>query len=206
MRIKICGITRPEDARAAAEAGADAIGLVFAPTSPRRITPERALEICRALPPFVSCVGLFMDATADFVRSVLSAVPLDRLQFHGEEDAEFCRGFQRPWIKAIAMADPRAGERMNEYADADAVLFDSHAPGQAGGTGQTFDWKSFDPPARAWILAGGLNPDNVAAACRALDPPAVDVSSGVESSRGIKDPEKMERFVRAVREFTPLRS
>lgn len=204
IRIKICGITRPEDARAAAELGADAVGLVFAPVSPRRVVPAQALEICRALPPFVTRVGLFMDATADFVRSVLSAVPLDCLQFHGGEDAEFCRGFQRPWIKAIAMADPGAEELMEDYADADALLLDSHAPGQAGGTGLAFDWQSFVSPARTWILAGGLNPDNVAEACRTLKPPAVDVSSGVESAPGIKDREKMERFIREARDTIGL--
>lgn len=198
-RIKICGVTRPEDARMAAALGADAIGLVFAPASPRRVDPRQALEICRVLPPFVTRVGLFMDAQADFVRATLAAVPLDCLQFHGSEEPEFCSGFQRPWIKAIAMSDSSAEERMNDYAEADALLLDSHAPGQSGGTGLAFDWQSLAPPARPWILAGGLNPENIVEACRLLNPPAVDVSSGVESAPGIKEREKMQRFVRAVR-------
>ncbi len=198
IRIKICGVTRVGDAVAAAALGVDAIGLVFTPISRRHVSVKQAVALCRALPPFVTRVGLFMDQEADSIGSVLRQVPLDCLQFHGGETAEFCRQFERPWIKALAMA----GEGRVDFAAfdaADALLLDSHAPGQAGGTGQTFDWSAFRPPDRPWILAGGLNPDNVVLACRQLQPHAVDVSSGVEEQPGIKDQERMKAFIEAVR-------
>lgn len=198
MRIKICGVTRVTDALAAASLGVDAIGLVFTPRSKRWIAISRAVEICRSLPPFVTRVGLFMDQDADAIHAVLGRVGLDCLQFHGGETAEFCRQFQRPWIKALAMA----GQQRPDFAafdTADALLLDSHVQGQPGGTGKRLDWGGLDRPDRPWILAGGLNPDNVAMACRQLQPHAVDVSSGVEVRPGIKDHELMKIFIEAAR-------
>ncbi|WP_376696930.1 phosphoribosylanthranilate isomerase [Wenzhouxiangella sp. EGI_FJ10305] len=198
IRVKICGITRIEDALAAAQGGADAIGLVFAEGSSRLIDHERARAICRALPPFVTRVGLFMDASADAVGETLEQVPLDWLQFHGREDQDFCRQFDRPWMKALAMG----GERPEDPADyelADALLLDAHAPGQAGGSGEIFDWARVPRLDRPWVLAGGLNPANVADACRRLKPDAVDVSSGVEVRPGVKSDKLIRDFIKAVR-------
>lgn len=198
IRVKICGITRVEDALAAATAGADAIGLVFADQSTRQIDPERGRAICRVLPPFVTRVGLFMDASTEAVESILDQVPLDWLQFHGREDQDFCRQFGRPWMKALAMG----GERPDDPADyelADALLLDAHAPGQAGGSGATFDWTRVPRLDRPWVLAGGLNPTNVAEACRRLKPDAVDVSSGVEVRPGVKSDKLIHDLIKAVR-------
>lgn len=199
-RVKICGITRLEDALAAAAAGADAIGLVFVDASPRRVDPARAQAIITGLPPFIKVVGLFVDAPAERVRAVLGAVALDLIQFHGRETAEFCRAFGRPYLKAVRMSaevDLRA--EAGRYADAAGLLLDSFHPQLAGGTGETFDWvrvpRDLDRPL---ILAGGLTPENVGAAVAAVRPYAVDVSSGVESAKGIKDAARMTAFVRAV--------
>lgn len=197
-RVKICGITRLEDARAAAANGADAIGLVFTAVSPRRVDIEQARALCAALPPFVGRVGLFMDQDAEFIRSVLARVPLNWLQFHGSESAEFCGAFDRPYIKAIPMGGTGTHD-LAQYPDAAALLLDSHAPGGAGGSGKPFDWEGFAGPDRPWILAGGLTADNVCDACRRLKPHAVDVSSGVEAAPGIKDAKLMARFIEAVR-------
>jgi phosphoribosylanthranilate isomerase len=198
IRVKICGITRREDALAAAHAGADAIGLVFAERSSRYIDHELARSICRVLPPFVTRVGLFMDASAETVRATLERVPLDWLQFHGRESQEFCRQFGRPWMKALAMGGDRPDDPA-DYDQADALLLDAHAPGQAGGSGETFDWSSAPRMARPWVLAGGLNPDNVGAACRQLAPDAVDVSSGVEVRPGVKSDKLIRDFIKAVK-------
>lgn len=199
-RVKICGITRPEDALAAARAGADAIGLVFYPPSPRAVTRERAREIVQALPPFVSVVGLFVNARPAEVRAVLEAVPIDLLQFHGDEAPEECRRYGRPYIKAVAMApgvDLQAATR--RYADAAGLLLDTHREGVRGGTGEAFDWSRIPPELdKPVILAGGLTPENVAEAVRRVRPYAVDVSSGVEASKGIKDAARIEAFVRGV--------
>ncbi len=198
IRIKICGITRIEDALSAATAGADAIGLVFAEKSPRLVDIEQAIAVCRALPPFVNRVGLFMDATAGTVEETLDRVPLDWLQFHGREDQDFCRQFGRPWMKALAMG----GDRPDDPADfelADGVLLDAHAPGQAGGSGEIFDWARVPRLDRPWVLAGGLNPGNVAEACRRLEPDAVDVSSGVEVRPGVKSDKLIHDFIKAVK-------
>ena len=201
VRIKICGITRVEDALAAAEAGADAIGLVFYPPSPRAVSAEQAADIVRALPPFVTTVGLFVDAEADDVRRVLRQVPLDLLQFHGDEPAAYCRQFQRPWMKALRV---RPGDDLNQLAarwpDAAGILLDSYKAGVPGGTGETFDWSAI-PAERKWplVLAGGLDAANVASAIAATRPWAVDVSGGVEASKGIKDSEKIQAFVQAVK-------
>lgn len=198
IRVKICGITRIADALAAADAGADAIGLVFVARSPRCIDVDQARAICRALPPFVTRVGLFMDAAPEAVEQVLEQVPLDWLQFHGREDQEFCRRFGRPWMKALAMGGVRPDDPA-DYALADALLLDAHAPGQSGGSGDVFDWSKVPELARPWVLAGGLNAGNVAAACARLRPDAVDVSSGVESRPGIKSDKLIHDFIKAVK-------
>jgi len=201
-RVKICGITRAEDAVAAARAGADAIGLVFHPDSPRYVTPEQALQILQAVPPLVTVVGLFMDAEAGEVNEVLATVPVDLLQFHGSETAALCRSFRRGYIKAVPMggdSDGFTATFAKDYPDARGFVVDSHAPGAAGGSGKRFDWQRLDArPARPLILAGGLTPDNVAAAVLEVKPWAVDVSSGVESSPGRKDIALMQRFVQGV--------
>lgn len=199
-RIKICGITRPEDALAAAEAGADAIGLVFAEASPRCVSVGQARAVCAALPPFITVVGLFVDAPATRVREVLGQVPLDLLQFHGRETPEDCRQYGRPYIKAIRMApDLDLAAEIRRYVDAAGVLLDTFSPQAAGGTGESFDWtrvpRCLSKPV---VLAGGLTPENVAAAIRAVRPYAVDVSSGVEKSKGIKDAARIVAFIEAV--------
>jgi phosphoribosylanthranilate isomerase len=199
-RVKICGLTRAEDVRAAVAAGADAIGLVFHSASPRAVTLDQAARLCALLPPFVAAVGLFVDASEPQVRAILDRVPLDLLQFHGEEPAAFCTRFGRRWIKAIRMRpglDLMARARI--YRDAGGLLLDAFDPVLAGGTGTTFDWgripASLGTPI---ILAGGLTPDNVADAIRQVRPFAVDVSGGVESAKGIKDPAKISAFMRGV--------
>jgi len=201
-RVKICGLTRPADIQAAVEAGADAVGLVFHPASPRSVTAEQARALCAILPPFVTAVGLFVDAPAERVRAVLDRVPLELLQFHGEEPEGFCDGFGRRWIKAIRM---RAGldpaERAAAYPGAAGLLLDAFDPVLAGGTGQSFDWGRI-PSALAHriVLAGGLTPDNVAEAIRRVRPYGVDVSGGVESAKGVKDHAKISAFLRGVRD------
>ncbi len=200
-RIKICGITRPEDAQSAAANGADAIGLVFYSNSPRAVDVVQAAEIVAALPPFVSVVALFVDEQETTVSEVLSAVPIDVLQFHGQESATFCEQFQRPYLKAVRM---RPGldlvEAVSPYGNARAVLLDSWQEGVPGGTGKTFDWQLAEAElTNASVLAGGLNADNVASAIKQLRPAGVDVSGGVETSPGIKCPERITDFVRAVR-------
>lgn len=199
-RIKVCGITRPKDALGVANLGVDAIGLVFYPQSPRFVGVERAREIVAVLPPFVAAVGLFLDADAQQVKTVLDGVPLDLLQFHGREDASYCAAFGRPYIKAIPMGeslDPRAYAR--RFVDARGFLMDSNPAGEAGGTGKVFDWKRIPSSfARPMILAGGLNPANVGEAIVHVEPYGVDVSSGVESLKGIKDMGLVEAFIRGV--------
>jgi len=199
-RIKICGLTRPEDAVEAARLGADAIGLVFYEKSPRRVTLEQARAVADALPPFVSVVALFVNPSVREVEAVLKAVPVDVLQFHGEETPEFCRQFARPYLKAVRV---KPGVDLVEWAknyhDARGLLADAFVEGTHGGTGATFDWALL--PAGLGIpliLSGGLNPDNVADAVRIVKPAAVDVSSGVEASKGIKDAAKMAAFIAGV--------
>lgn len=200
-RVKICGITRVEDALAAAAAGADAIGLVFDERSPRCVSLAQAEAVVRALPPFVTVVGLFVDAARGRVDEVLNRVPLDLLQFHGTETPEQCRLYQRTYIKAIAMKpDVDLIAMQARYADAAGLVLDSYSPAAAGGTGQAFDWTRVPGNlTKPVILAGGLTPANVAAAIRALRPYAVDVASGVELSKGIKDAGKISAFLEAVR-------
>jgi len=200
-RIKICGITRPEDARAAVASGADAIGLVFYPDSPRAVSPGQAREIVAAIPPLITVVGLFVDEPAANVQRILEDVAIGLLQFHGSESADYCRQFARPWIKALRV---RPGidlvAQCEQYRAGQGVLLDTWQEGVAGGTGKTFDWglASSTLPLPV-ILAGGLDEDNVAAAIGALRPSAVDVSGGVERSPGVKDAARMRRFVQAVR-------
>jgi phosphoribosylanthranilate isomerase len=202
-RVKICGITRVQDALAAAQLGADAIGLVFYAASPRHISPALAAQICRQLPAFVTSVALFKDANATAVNAVLNAVAIDLLQFHGSETPAFCAQFARPYIKALGVhtQSPQAVlMQAQQYGDARGVLLDSHAPGAAGGSGEVFDWSMIPHNLpRPLILAGGLQPNNVADAVRAVRPWAVDVSSGVERDKGIKDAALMAAFMQQVR-------
>jgi phosphoribosylanthranilate isomerase len=193
-RVKFCGMTRPDDARHAAALGVDAIGLVFVPGSKRHVDIARAVSICSALPPLVARVGLFADAAREDVERVLDAVPLNWLQFHGREGASFCASFARPWIKALPMGSP-ATVQYADWRDADALLLDGHAAGEMGGSGSRFDWEDVSLPDRPWLLAGGLNPDNVAEAVRRLRPAGVDVSSGIESAPGVKNATLMQRFM-----------
>ncbi len=199
-RIKICGLTRLEDVQQAVAAGADALGLVFYPPSPRYVDLSTAAGLARAVPPFVSIVGLFVNADPATVRATLAAVPLHVLQMHGDEDETYCRQFDRPYIKAARV---RPGMDLLQYAahfpSAQAILLDAFVDGYGGG-GEVFDW-SLVPPAlgKPLILSGGLEASNVGEAVRRLRPAAVDVSSGVEASKGVKDAEKMRAFVAAVR-------
>ena len=199
-RIKICGLTRPGDVDAAVAAGANAIGLVFYPRSARYVETEQAALLAQRVPPFVSVVGLFVNATADEVMRTLATVPLHVLQFHGDEDESYCRQFERPYLRAARM---RPGFDLLQYAaafpSAQAILLDAFVEGYGGG-GESFDWSLIPPGlARPLVLAGGLDAGNVAEAVRHVRPAAVDVSSGVEAGKGIKDAQRMRDFVAAVR-------
>lgn len=200
-RVKICGITREIDLVSAVDAGADAIGLVFFAKSARYVSPVAAAALVEALPAFVVPVGLFLDAEPEWVREVTRQVRLDLLQFHGNESVEYCRSFGRPYMKAIGaggQSDVRS--LAASFADASALLVDSNEHGKAGGTGHAFDWGRIPADlARPVVLAGGLGPDNVCEAIRRVRPYAVDVSSGVESSPGIKDARLIEAFMNEVR-------
>ncbi|AYC33529.1 phosphoribosylanthranilate isomerase [Pseudomonas cavernae] len=201
VRCKICGITRVEDALAAADAGADAIGLVFYDKSPRAVTVQQARAIIAALPPFVTTVGLFVNASRCELNEILEAVPLDLLQFHGDETAADCDGYHRPYIKALRV---KAGDEIAAqaalYPQASGILLDTYVLGVPGGTGEAFDWSLVPHDlGRPIILAGGLNPANVRAAVAQVRPYAVDVSGGVEASKGIKDAEKIRAFLRELR-------
>nr|VFK21977.1 MAG: phosphoribosylanthranilate isomerase [Candidatus Kentron sp. LPFa] len=202
-RIKICGITRSSDALTAARLGADAIGLVFYPPSPRSITIEKARAIAAALPPFVTLVALFVDPDHAFVEEVLSTLPIDLLQFHGEETPTDCEQYGCPYIKAVRMREGmELSTWMERFQNARALLLDTYHKGARGGTGETFDWRLV-PSQRTLpiILAGGLNPNNVREAIRMVKPFAVDVSGGVESGKGIKDEDKMAKFIAAVNSY-----
>jgi len=200
VRVKLCGITRVEDALSAADEGVDAIGLVFYPPSPRCVSLPAAEAIMAKLPPFVTTVGLFLDAQALWVQQVLATLPLDVLQFHGQETADFCLAFQRPYLKSVGMQSADAlSQVVAGHPQAQGFLLDGHSHGEAGGTGQVFDWSQWPATLdRPLILAGGLTPDNVEQAIRQVKPWAVDVSSGVEQSKGIKDPKKIREFMRGV--------
>ena len=200
-RIKICGLTRPQDVRAAVELGADAIGFVFYPPSPRAVGIDQAAELVALLPPFITAVGLFVNPSREEIRAVLERVPLQLLQFHGDETDADCAGHGRPWIKAARM---RPGVDLVEFAAshprASGILVDAFVEGYGGG-GRTFDWSLIpDGFVRPLVLSGGLDADNVGEAVRRLRPWAVDVSSGVESGKGIKDAARIAAFIDGVRQ------
>lgn len=201
-RIKFCGLTRAEDVAAACALGVDAVGFVFAERSKRRVSPAQAAPLRDALDPFVASVALFMDNDAATVREVIEVVRPAILQFHGAEDDAFCASFGLPYLKAVAMGgeDARADDLALRYPRATGFLFDSHAAGQAGGSGHAFDWSRIprDCP-RPWLLAGGLHSANVFDAIRATHCWGVDVSSGIESAPGLKNAAKMRWFVEEVR-------
>lgn len=202
-RVKICGITTVEQAQCAVNAGADAIGLVFYAPSPRYLSLQQAKKIAAAVPAFVTVVALFRNASVGQVQQVARAVQPDMLQFHGDETAEFCEQFQRPWLKALGMSDVAAPADVDlaaaGFPNAKGLLLDSHGASAVGGSGKVFDWSLVPSSLQGrFILAGGLNPNNVAEAVTRLRPWAVDVSSGVESSPGIKCPKKISAFMAAV--------
>lgn len=196
-RVKICGITNSEDALSAVAAGADALGFVFYAKSPRVVQVEQVKDICDVLPPMVTRVGLFLNPDSAEVDNAVRVLPLDLLQFHGTESAAECAAFGLPYMKALGAGSAKAlRQQALSYDDASALLFDSHQSGNAGGTGETFDWSTLpDDLNKPVILAGGLNIDNVEQAIRAVRPYAVDVSSGVEKSPGIKDAALMKEFI-----------
>ncbi|HLO61764.1 MAG TPA: phosphoribosylanthranilate isomerase [Azonexus sp.] len=199
-RIKICGLTREADVDAAVAAGADAIGFVLYPHSPRYVTPQRAAELARRIPPFVDVVGLFVNEAPAAVQAACAALPINLLQFHGDEDEAYCRGFSRPYLRAARV---RPGLDLVEFArsfpDARGLLLDAFVEGYGGG-GHVFDWTLIPPGLPGYlVLSGGLNADNVGDAVRRVRPVAVDVSSGVEMGKGIKDHAKIAAFVAAVR-------
>jgi len=200
-RVKICGITSRTDALAAIRHGADALGLVFYPPSPRNLEIPQALEIARGLPPFVTLVGLFVNADPETIREVRERVPLSLLQFHGDECADYCADQGLPWIKAVRMREGTDVVALAQrYSGASALLLDAYRPGVPGGTGDTFDWEMI--PERCplpLILAGGLTPANVGTAVALVRPYAVDVSGGVERSKGVKDADKISAFIQGVR-------
>ncbi len=199
-RVKICGITRLEDALVAVDLGVDALGLVFYAPSPRNVTIATAADVARQIPAFVSVVGLFVNAEPSFVEEVIANVGLSLLQFHGDETPEDCERFGLPYIKAIRVkADTNLVQYARDFTSAKALLLDTYTEGVAGGTGQMFDWNLI-PSAlpKPVILAGGLQANNVAQAIRQVKPYAVDVSGGVEATKGIKDAQKIAAFMQQV--------
>ncbi len=203
-RVKICGITRAQDALEAVKQGADAIGLVFYPKSPRNVSAAQAAEIVSQIPAFVTVVGLFVDAEPAFIQEVISSVKLDLLQFHGDETPSACRQYSRPYMKAIRVKNgTNLVQYAADYADARALLLDAFAEGVPGGTGLVFDWSLIPQNLPLPIvLAGGLNAENVGVAIEQVRPYAVDVSGGVEASKGIKDAAKIAAFMRGVSNAT----
>lgn len=206
-RIKFCGMTRAQDVALGWELGVDAVGFVFAARSPRRLGIDQAAALRAHTMPFVDVVALVMDSPAELVREVIAQVRPTLLQFHGDEDAAFCRSFGLPYLKAIAMGEGGdAATQAKGHADASAFLLDSHARGAGGGTGRTFDWTRIPRDlGKPFLLAGGLGPDNVFDAIRDVHPWGVDVSSGIESAPGEKDPAKMRRFIEEVRRADSIR-
>lgn len=211
-RIKFCGITRVEDMQQAISLGVDAVGLVFAKNSLRAVNVQQACALIDHSGPFVSCVGLFMDQDASTINDIINQVPLDMLQFHGQEPASFCTSFGMPYLKSVAMgctestatnAESCLGLQpeyySEEYSSASALLLDSNDIGKPGGSGKTFNWNSVFEFNRPIIIAGGLNAENIASCIEQLQPYAVDVSSGIETEKGIKDMNKMKDFVKSVR-------
>ncbi|VAW97499.1 Phosphoribosylanthranilate isomerase [hydrothermal vent metagenome] len=199
-RIKYCGITQLSDALEAVRLGVDALGFVFYPPSPRNIEIEKAADIIRQLPAFISCVGLFVDSSEEFIRQVLQSTAIDILQFHGNETVTQCQRYSKPYLKAVRMKpDVDLAAVAREYSTAAALLLDTYEKGLPGGTGTSFDWGRVpESLAKPVILAGGLSADNVAKAIQTVKPYAVDVSGGIEQSKGIKDAAKMAAFVNAV--------
>ena len=204
-RVKICGITNLEDGLQAAQAGADALGFVFYGPSPRNVEVDRAARIIAALPPFVTSVGLFVDAEPEFIEQVIKATGLDLLQFHGDESESQCAQYGVPYIKALRMRpDVDLARQCHTFASSRGILLDAYVPGKAGGTGQTFDWsqipQQLDFPI---VLAGGLDPYNVQTAIQTVRPWAVDVSGGVEQAKGKKDPALVSAFIEGVHSVSP---
>ena len=202
VRVKICGITRLQDLHAACDAGVDALGFVFYEKSPRHVSVEAAAALMRELPPFVQSVGLFVNAEPALIESLLQAAPLDLLQFHGDETPAECARYGRPYIKAVRVnGDTDLLKCAADFDAARGLLLDAFVPGVPGGTGERFDWNLIPPDLpRPVILSGGLTPDNVAEAVERVHPWAVDVSSGVEASKGIKDAHKIARFIAKAKE------
>ena len=200
VKIKICGLTRAEDVQAAVKAGADAIGFVFT-ASPRRISIDKAIELSAYVPGKVLRVGLFLNQDKSEIERVTGSVPLDILQFHGSETEQECSRFKLPWLKAVAMENAESVKQAEQdFPGASGLLLDSHSKGKRGGSGRSFDWSLSRPAEKPVWLAGGLNADNVTRAIQTVRPYAVDVSSGVESEPGIKDPTRLKAFVKAVRQ------
>jgi phosphoribosylanthranilate isomerase len=197
VRVKICGITRLQDLHAACEAGADALGFVFYEKSPRHVSIATAAALVRDLPPFVQSVGLFVNAEPAFIEAVLQAVPLDLLQFHGDETPADCMRYGRPYIKAVRVTPSTDLLKCAaDFETARGLLLDAYVPGVPGGTGERFDWSLIPPDLpKPVILSGGLTPANVAEAVQRVRPWAVDVSSGVEAAKGIKDPHHVAQFI-----------
>lgn len=197
VRVKICGITSVEDAQHAVAAGADAIGLVFYEKSPRHVAQEQAAQIARAVGPFVTVVGLFVNASADEITSVLEGVDLHVLQFHGDENEAFCLQFRRPYMKALRMKpELDVLQAMSAYPSASAILLDAYRAGVPGGTGETFDWSRVPRETEIpVVLAGGLTPENIEQAVAAVSVYGVDVSGGVEASKGRKNSQKVSTFI-----------
>lgn len=200
VRIKICGLTRDQDVHNAVTEGADALGFVLYAPSPRAVTAEQAAQLIKKVPAFVTTVALFVNESAEEIQRALSICPFDLLQFHGDESPEFCRQFNRPYMKAIRVrsADD-IHSAVQQYPDTKALLLDAYVENLPGGTGQAFDWRLIPQLSVPWVLAGGLNSTNVADAINQVTPFAVDISGGVEASKGIKDRQKIQEFISEVR-------
>ena len=197
VKVKICGLTRCEDVTAAVNAGADVVGFVFA-ASPRQISVKTALQLVNKVPQEILTMGLFMNQSIEDIDKVVNAVPLGSLQFHGSESSTFCNRWSLPYLKAVSMQDGNSARQAeNLFPDALGLLLDSHGQGGSGGSGKVFDWKLATPLSKPVWLAGGLNAQNVAKAISIVRPYAVDVSSGVESAPGIKDPDRITEFINA---------
>jgi phosphoribosylanthranilate isomerase len=200
VRIKICGLTRNQDVQIAVAEGADALGFVLYAPSPRAVTAEQAVLLIKHAPAFVTTVALFVNESAEEIFRVLNICSFDLLQFHGDESPEFCRQFNRPYMKAIRVRSAEDIHRaVQQYPDAKALLLDAYVENLPGGTGQAFDWRLIPDLSIPWVLAGGLNAKNVADAVNQVKPFAVDVSGGVEASKGIKDRQKIKDFISEVR-------
>ena len=199
-RVKLCGFTHPDDVAIAVDLGADALGFVFYPPSPRALTLERAVVLTRPVPAFVTRVGLFVDASEAMVRETFDRARLNLVQYHGAETPEFCQAMGLPYIRAIRVR-PKMDliAEMERYGDASGFLLDAYKPGVPGGTGESFDWGLIPKTDRPVILAGGLTPENAMDAIQVVAPWALDVSGGIESAPGRKDPDKMARFIAACR-------